>query len=196
MAAKGRVITTLRRRIRMTEITRTTTTTGSSYDEPFAGTTVATQPLPGGDATSTGGEPLAAGGAASGGAQIVGTPRSETGGPGPRLMTASTLAGDAVVNRQGEKLGSIDDIMIDVPSGRVAYAVMSSGGLLGIGDKLFAVPFNALTLDTDNKCFVLDVPRERIAQAPGFDQDHWPEMADAQWAQHVHGYYGTRPYWE
>jgi sporulation protein YlmC with PRC-barrel domain len=180
----------------MTEITRTTTTTPSSYDEPVTSTTVTNRTPPGNDATSTGGEPLALSGAASGGAQIVGTPRSETGGPGPRLMTASTLAGDPVVNKQGETLGRIDEIMIDVPSGRVAYAVMSSGGILGIGDKLFAVPFNALTLDTDNHCFVLDVPSERIAQAPGFDQDHWPEMADLQWAQHVHGYYGTRPYWE
>jgi sporulation protein YlmC with PRC-barrel domain len=135
-------------------------------------------------------------GAASGGAQIAGTPRSESGGPGPRLMTASTLEGDEVVNREGEKLGRIDEIMIDVPSGRVAYVVMSTGGFLGIGDKLFAVPFNALSLDTHNKCFVLDAARERIEQAPGFDKDHWPEMADASWGQQVHGYYGTRPYWE
>lgn len=180
----------------MTQITRTTTTPGTTYDDPVAGTTTSTAPLAGGDVRSTPGEALPTGGAASGGAQIAGTPRSESGGPGPRLMTASTLAGDEVVNRQGEKLGRIDEIMIDVPSGRVAYAVMSAGGFLGIGDKLFAVPFNALTLDTDNKCFVLDVPRERIEQAPGFEKDHWPEMADTQWGRHVHGYYGTRPYWE
>jgi sporulation protein YlmC with PRC-barrel domain len=161
--------------------TRTTTTLGASDGEPGAGT--------------AGAAPLDAG-AASGGAQIAGAIRTETGGPGPRLMTASTLTGDDVVNRQGEKLGRIDDIMIDVPSGRVAYVVMSSGGLLGIGEKLFAIPFNALTLDTDNHCFVLDAPKERVLQAPGFDKEHWPQMADPTWARQVHGYYGTRPYWE
>lgn len=182
----------------MTDIDRTTTTTGSSYNEPIAGTTSSTRSVGAGAVTGTGAGPAgsSAAGAASGGAQIAGSPRSETGGPGPRLMTASTLEGDDVVNRQGEKLGTIDEIMIDVPSGRVAYAVMSSGGFLGMGDKLFAIPFNALILDTDNKCFVLDAPKERFEKAPGFDKDHWPEMADQQWGRQVHGYYGTRPYWE
>lgn len=180
----------------MTESTRTTSDDGRRHDDPVAGVTSSMAPLAGSDVRDTGTEPSPGAGAASGGAQIAGTPRSETGGPGPRLMTAATLTGDTVVNREGEKLGRIDDLMIDVPSGRVAYAVMSSGGFLGLGDKLFAVPFNALTLDVDSKCFVLDVPRERIEEAPGFDKDHWPEMADMRWAQHVHGYYGTRPYWE
>jgi hypothetical protein len=85
--------------------------------------------------------------------------------------------------------------MIDVPSGRVAYAVLSSGGFLGIGDKLFAIPWQALTLDTDNECFVLDVDKERLENAPGFDKDHWPSMADQRWASDLHTYYGTRPYW-
>jgi sporulation protein YlmC with PRC-barrel domain len=174
--------------------TRTTTTISPSDGEPGAGNTAAA-PLGAGALAGTAVAPLDAG-PASGGAQIAGTPRTETGGPGPRLMTASTLSGDDVVNRQGEKLGRIDDIMIDVPSGRVAYVVMSSGGLLGIGEKLFAIPFNALTLDTDNHCFVLDAPKERVLQAPGFDKEHWPQMADPTWARQVHGYYGTRPYWE
>jgi len=79
----------------------------------------------------------------TGGTQIVGGGNGD--GPGPQVMAADTLEGDSVVNRQGEKLGEIRDIMIDVPSGRVGYAVLSSGGFLGMGDKLFAIPWNAFT---------------------------------------------------
>lgn len=132
---------------------------------------------------------------APGGAQIVGTP-DDSSGPGPRLMLASTLEGNPVINREGEKLGTIDEIMLDVPMGRIAYAVLSSGGFLGIGDKLFAIPWAALTLDTDNKCFILDVSKGRLEKAPGFDKDHWPALADQTWASDVHEYYVTRPYWE
>jgi sporulation protein YlmC with PRC-barrel domain len=119
-----------------------------------------------------------------------------TSGPGPRLMTAGTLSGDKVVNRKGETLGDIDDIMLDVPRGRIAYAVMASGGFLGMGEKLFAIPWHALTLDTDRHCFVLDVAKEHFRNAPGFDKDHWPSNADDEWHREVHAYYRTPLYWE
>jgi sporulation protein YlmC with PRC-barrel domain len=122
--------------------------------------------------------------------------RAEKGGPGPRLMTAGTLEGNKVVNLQGETLGEIRAIMLDVPRGRIAYAVMSSGGLLGVGDKLFALPFSALTLDTDRKCFVIDAPKEKVENAPGFDKDHWPDGADMTWQRAVHTHYDRPPYWE
>jgi sporulation protein YlmC with PRC-barrel domain len=117
------------------------------------------------------------------------------GGPGPQVMAADTLQGDDVYNGADEKLGEITDIMIDVPSGRVAYAVMSVGGVLGLGDRLFAIPWSALRLDTARKCFRLDVSKERVENAPGFDKDHWPSMADPTWAEEVHGYYRAQPYW-
>ena len=81
------------------------------------------------------------------------------------------------------------------PSGRIAYAVLSSGGFLGIGDKLLAIPWRPLTLDADNACFVLDVSKERL-EAPGFDNNHWPSMADESWARELHTYYRARPYSE
>jgi len=81
-------------------------------------------------------------------------------------------------------------------SGRVGYAVLSFGGFLGMGEKLFGVPWNALKLDTQNKRFVLDVTKDRLEDAPGFDKDHWPDMADQSWAQGIHSYYGTEPYAE
>ncbi len=130
-----------------------------------------------------------------GGAGIIGG-QPNLSGPGPQVMAASTLEGDDVVNRQGETLGEISDIMLDVPSGRVAYAVMTFGGVMGMGSKLFAVPWNALTLDADRECFVLDVDKQRLDKAPGFDKDHWPSMADTDWAEQVHAFYQARPYWE
>ena len=133
---------------------------------------------------------------ASGGAQIVGSRGSSHGGPGPQVMAASTLEGNNVMNRADEELGEIKEFMIDVPSGRIAYAVMSCGGFLGMGDKLFAVPFGALTLDTEKKRFILDVSKDRLKNAPGFDKDHWPSMADTTWGGDVHRYYGVRPYWD
>ena len=110
-------------------------------------------------------------------------------------MSADTLEGNDVYNHQGEKLGSVQEIMLDVPHGRIAYAVLSRGGVLGIGDKLYAIPWHALVLDTDRKCFVLDVSAERLSQADGFDKDDWPSKADEAWARRVHDFYDQPPYW-
>ena len=98
-----------------------------------------------------------------------------------RVLSASTLAGDRVKNSAGEDLGKVHEIMIDIPSGAVAYAVLSFGGFLGMGDKLFALPWGALTLDEDEKCFVLDIDKGKLENAPGFDKDNWPDMADHTW---------------
>lgn len=93
--------------------------------------------------------PTETSGARTGGAKIIGG-HANNGGPAPHLMAADTLAGDPVVNRRGENLGEIQDIMIDVPSGSVGYAVLSFGGGVGTGDKLFAIPWNALILDASS----------------------------------------------
>src|SRR5512144_1443094 len=132
----------------------------------------------------------------AGGATIVGKGSSTADGPGPEVMDAATLIGDSVVNDAGEDLGKIEAIMLDVTTGKIAYAVLSFGGFLGMGDKLFAIPWSALTLDAEQKCFVLNVAKERLENAPGFDKDHWPSMADPTWATDVHTYYNARPYWD
>jgi sporulation protein YlmC with PRC-barrel domain len=131
----------------------------------------------------------------SGGASIIGG-RGSSEGPGPEVMDAATLIGDPVVNANDEDLGKVEGIMLDVQSGRIAYAVLSFGGFLGMGSKLFAIPWSALTLDTEEKRFILDVPKEKLENAPGFDKDHWPSMADQSWASDLHSYYGVAPYWE
>jgi len=115
-------------------------------------------------------------------------------GPGPRLMGADTLNGNDVYNEKDEDLGDIKEFMLDMSTGRVSYAVLSFGGFLGMGDKLFAVPWDALKLDTVNKRFVLNVDKARLDSAPGFDKDNWPNMSDQTWAQGIHSYYGTKPY--
>ena len=115
-------------------------------------------------------------------------------GPGPDLMGADTLIGNDVYNHKGEDLGDIKEIMLDMRTGKVGYAVLSFGGFLGMGEKLFAVPWNALTLDTENKRFVLNVEKDRLKNAPGFDKDKWPNMADEAWAKEIHSYYGTKSY--
>ena len=114
-------------------------------------------------------------------------------GPGPELMGADTLLGNDVYNDKGESLGEIREFMIDMASGKIAYAVLSFGGLLGMGDKLFAVPWAALVLDTVNKRFTLNVLKEALKEAPGFNKDSWPAMSDRTWASGVHRFYGT-PY--
>jgi sporulation protein YlmC with PRC-barrel domain len=106
-----------------------------------------------------------------------------------RVLAASTLASDTVRNLAGDDLGTIDEIMIDIPSGRVAYAVLSYGGFLGMGDKLFAVPWSALKVDEDEKCFILNADKETIKGAPGFDKSNWPDMADPNFGRQLTSYY-------
>ncbi len=113
-----------------------------------------------------------------------------------RVMGCGTLSGDTVRNSAGEDLGKVKEIMLDVPTGRVAYAVLSFGGFLGMGNKLFAVPWQALTLNERDKEFVLNVDKQTLENAPGFDKDNWPDMADPQWGSQIFKYYGYTPYWE
>ncbi|MEQ8860777.1 MAG: PRC-barrel domain-containing protein [Pseudomonadales bacterium] len=105
------------------------------------------------------------------------------------LLSAATITGDDVYNLQSEALGKIQDVMLDVADGRIRYAVLASGGFLGIGDRLFAVPWKALKLDREHKRFTLDIAAERLKKAPGFDKDHWPDMADSSWNSSVESYY-------
>lgn len=115
-------------------------------------------------------------------------------GPGPELMGADTLNGNDVYNEQNEDLGDIKEIMLNMRTGRIGYAVLSFGGFMSLGEKLFAVPWEALKLDTENKRFVLNVAKDRLESAPGFDKDDWPDMADTTWAEGVNSFYGIKPY--
>lgn len=109
------------------------------------------------------------------------------------LRAAGELSGSKVRNRSGEDLGSIEDFMLDMETGRVAYAVMSSGGALGFGSKLFAVPVEALQVDERGETFLLDIDKEALKEAPGFDREDWPDFADPALTAQIHSYYERRP---
>ena len=114
-----------------------------------------------------------------------------------RVLGATTLTGTSVRNLAGDSLGAVVEFMIDLTSGRIAYAVLSYGGFLGIGDKLFVVPWSALSFDQQACEFILDVQRETLENAPGFDKDDdWPDMSDPVFGGEIHKHYGKTPYWE
>jgi sporulation protein YlmC with PRC-barrel domain len=100
-----------------------------------------------------------------------------------RVLRASEIIGTDVQNRAGESLGEIHDLVIEPSEGRIAYAAVSMGGFLGVGDKLFAVPWEAIESrkDQDQHVAILDVNKETLENAQGFDEENWPDMANAQW---------------
>jgi len=108
----------------------------------------------------------------------------------PQARSVSTLLGNQVVDRTGHEVGRIQELMMDPKDGRVTYAVMSFGGVLGVGEKLFAVPWVSLELDPEKDRFVMDVDRERLKDAPGFDKDDWPNMSGTYWGTDVPKFYG------
>ena len=112
-----------------------------------------------------------------------------------RTLGASTLRGDKVVNLAGQDIGRIEELMIDVTTGRVAYAVLSFGGFMGIGTKLFALPWSSLTVDEAKKRFVVNVTRETLEKMPGFDKQRWPDLNDLEYATGVYRQWGATPYW-
>jgi sporulation protein YlmC with PRC-barrel domain len=108
------------------------------------------------------------------------------------VLSAQSLIGDEVRNLENQMLGRIEDIMIDVPTGRVAYAVLSFGGVMGMGDKLFALPWQGLRVDDRRRQVIVDVDKAHLRQAPGFDKNDWPDMADLSWSNRVHGFWMGR----
>lgn len=106
-----------------------------------------------------------------------------------RLLSASSLCGDKVKNNEGEDLGEVKELMIDVNTGKVEYAVLSYGGIFGLGDKLFAVPWDCLCVNEQEKCFEMHVKKEQLENSPGFDKDSWPDQKDPDWEAKVKKYY-------
>lgn len=132
------------------------------------------------------------------GGQIGRTTMTDTDGMNMarRWQKASDLVGKTVKNSKDENLGKLENIVVDANSGRILYGVLSFGGVLGIGDKLFAIPWSSLEPTTDMDHIVLDVDKDRLKNAPGFDKSHWPDFADESFATSTHRYYGQTPYWQ
>lgn len=106
------------------------------------------------------------------------------------------VIGSKVVNQQNEDLGKIEDLVLDADAGRIAYAVLSFGGFLGMGDKYFAIPWEAFSFNLSDRYATLNLDRRLLENAPGFDKDNWPNMADATWGTQIFKHYGYRPYWD
>lgn len=107
------------------------------------------------------------------------------------LLSSSSIKGDTVKNAEGEDLGNIKDIMINTQTGEIQYAVLSFGGFMGMGDKYFALPWKALSVNWEEECLTLNIHKEKLDDAPGFDKDNWPNMADPQFQQTISDYYGV-----
>ncbi len=113
-------------------------------------------------------------------------------------VKASSMIGTNISNPDNENLGEIKELVIDPYSGKVAYVVVAFGGFLGLGEKLFAIPFTEFNFsaNTNTNQYILKVSKNRLKEAPGFDPDHWPSFADEQWHRDIHQYYDRSPYWE
>jgi hypothetical protein len=116
--------------------------------------------------------------------------------PDATLLRSSFLFSYQVKSPQGEDLGKIEEIMIDMERGRVAYAVLSFGGFLGLGNRWIPVPWDALALQPDNKALILKIDKEKLQKAPNFEPATLPDLANRQWGAVIHTYYGYQPYWE
>ena len=112
-----------------------------------------------------------------------------------QVRRASKIIGQSVRDLDGKSLGDVKDIVLDPSRGRIAYAVLSYGGFMGMGKKLYAIPWTALSWNNDKQYFVLAVDRETLKRAPGFDKSRWPDMANSKWHSDVYKYYNQKPYW-
>jgi sporulation protein YlmC with PRC-barrel domain len=112
------------------------------------------------------------------------------------IVVKKSILGAKVINPSREVLGTIEDLVLDARDNRIAYAILSFGGFLGLGDRHFAIPWEALTIDLSQKVAVLDIDKDRLRNAPGFEKDNWPDMADPAWGSQVYRHYGYEPYWE
>lgn len=110
-------------------------------------------------------------------------------------IAASILKGARVHNVAGEGLGKVDDLVLDLHSGRITYVVISLGGFFGIGDKLYAVPWELFSVRPGEPELVVDVERALLENAPGFNRTRWPDMSQEAWIQAIQLHYCVKPSW-
>ena len=120
----------------------------------------------------------------------------DTTNPSGRLIAAKQVQGTSVFGATLDKIGAIEDVMIDKASGRIAYAILSFGGFLGIGDRYFPVPWEKLTYNTELGGYVTDIGRDVLEGAPSYSDRAAGPWHDDAWGQDVYSYYGTHPFWD
>ncbi len=113
------------------------------------------------------------------------------------VVAASKIIGEAVVNLQNENVGKIHELVIDAKKNRVAYVVLTFGGFMGMGNKLFAIPWEAFTFSATENKLILNVDKEKLKTAPGFEKDEkWPDFSDTTWGETIYNYYDYVPPWK
>jgi sporulation protein YlmC with PRC-barrel domain len=120
----------------------------------------------------------------------------DTTNPSGRMIAAKQVQGTTVYNIALEKLGSIQDVMIDKASGRIAYAVLSFGGFLGVGDRYYPLPWEKLTYDTEMGGYVVDVDRSVLEGAPSYTDPAAASWHDDSWGRDIYTHYGVNPFWD
>jgi hypothetical protein len=110
------------------------------------------------------------------------------------LIAASKVEGTSVYNKQAESLGSIYDVVIDKRSGQVAYAIMSFGGFLGMGESYHPLPWKVLTYNTQMGGYVVDLDKNRLQKAPSYGPGKTPDWTDPAYMRGINDYYGVPPY--
>ena len=111
------------------------------------------------------------------------------------VISASKVTGTNVYNTAGEPLGEINDVMIDKRSGKIAYAIMSFGGFLGIGEQYHPLPWATLKYDTRQGGYVVGLTKEQLQGAPTYGHQDAPAWGDRAYETRIHDYYKTAPYW-
>lgn len=108
-----------------------------------------------------------------------------------QIVNADNVVGVDVKNNQNEDLGQVEAIMLDKLTGKVAYVVLSYGGFLGMGDKLFALPWSIFSYDVAEDCFKIPLNEQQLKNSPGFDKDNWPDMSNPQWRDSIQNHYSN-----
>jgi sporulation protein YlmC with PRC-barrel domain len=110
-----------------------------------------------------------------------------------RLIASDKVEGTPVYNKSGEKIGKIETLMIDKLSGKVAYAVMSFGGFLGLGENYYPLPWSVLKYDTKVGGYVVDIDKKMLEGAPNYNPRDIIDWDDEKWTRKIHDYYGVTP---
>ncbi len=110
------------------------------------------------------------------------------------IFSLKDLKNKKVTNRDGDSLGHIDELVLDLQTGQMAYLLLASGGFLGIGEKYVPVPPNALTYNPRAGSYQMDVTKDQLKNAPHIEMKDWPNRPDKKYVDDLYRYYGYQPY--
>jgi sporulation protein YlmC with PRC-barrel domain len=111
----------------------------------------------------------------------------------PVVLSMTVLTGYKVRNTAGEDLGKLEELVLDENSGRLLYGIIHTGGFLGLGNRLFAIPWKRLTMQPDQKVCILNIDKETLDHAPSFDKENWPDMSLPEWRDNIETYFAYNP---